>query len=128
MYGFLLTLLILDAFVLVAAVLMQAGKGGGVAASFGGASSSATSLIGTRQAGDLLTRISWWGGGLFIALAFILQLMGSQRAGGPRSILDDIAAPASAPSPSAPGGAPSAPTSAVPLTPAPTTTTPPPNP
>jgi len=126
MYGFLLTLLILDAFILAAAVLMQAGKGGGVAASFGGASSSATSLIGTRQAGDLLTQISWWGGGLFIGLAFVLQLMGSQRAGAARSILDDIASPTAAPTAPASGG--TAPSSAVPLTPAPTTPTTPPNP
>jgi preprotein translocase subunit SecG len=115
MYTFLLLLLVLDAVVLALAVLMQAGKGGGVAANFGGASSSSSSVIGTRQAGDLLTKASWWCGGIFIALAFILQLM-STRTGGPRSILDDLAAPAAAPTSTEPS-----PSSAVPLTPAPTT-------
>lgn len=121
MYSFLLILLILDALVLAAAVLMQAGKGGGVAANFGGASSSTSSVIGTRQAGDLLTKASWWCGGIFIFLAFVLQLM-STRSAGPRSILDDIAAPTPAQSQQT---APSTP-SAVPLTPAaPLPTTPP---
>lgn len=116
MYTFLLVLLVIDAIILAAAVLAQAGKGGGVAASFGGQSSSTSSLIGTRQAGDLLTKISWWGGGVFIFLAFVLQLM-SSRAATPKSILDDIAAPAPAQSQTAPvpdAGAPSA----IPLQPA----------
>ena len=124
MYTFLLILLIIDAIILTAAVLMQAGKGGGVAANFGGASSSTSSVIGTRQAGDLLTKASWWCGGIFIFLAFVLQLM-STRSSGPRSILDDIAAPAPAQSQSAPAETPQ---SAVPLTPAPAAPTTPPQP
>lgn len=105
MYTFLLVILILVSLVLMAAVLLQAGKGGGLAASFGGASSSADSLIGTRQAGNLLTQVSWWGGGLFLFLAFILGLM-SVRTRAPKSVLDQPfstapAAPAT-PSQSAP--------------------------
>ena len=56
-------LLIIDSIVLVAAILLQAGQGGGMAASFGGVSSSASSFLGTRQAGNLLTKASWWCGG-----------------------------------------------------------------
>ena len=59
MYTFLLVLLIIDAIVLGAAILMQAGKGGGLAASFGGASSSNDAFLGTRQAGNILTKASW---------------------------------------------------------------------
>ena len=101
MYTFLLTLLIIDALVLGAAVLLQSGKGGGLAANFGGASSSADSVIGTRQAGNLLTQASWWCGGIFLGLAFILQLM-STRTSAPTSVLDQLgkSAPASAPAPS----------------------------
>ena len=124
MYTFLLVLLILDAIILAAAVLMQAGKGGGMAANFGGASSSTSSVIGSRQAGDLLTKTSWWGGGIFIFLAFVLQLM-SSRTSGPRSILDDIAAPAPAQSLLAPA-TPEQPSSVIPLQQVPTT--PPPQP
>jgi len=69
------------------AILLQSGKGTGLAASFGGASSSPDALIGIRQAGNLLTRISWWGGGIFLGLCFILQIM-STHTSAPRSVLE----------------------------------------
>jgi preprotein translocase subunit SecG len=87
MYTLLLVILILDALVLIAAVLMQSAKGGGLAASFGGVSTAADSFIGTRQAGNVLTKIAWWAGGLFLGLAFLMQLM-STRGRTPTSILD----------------------------------------
>ena len=87
MYTLLLIILILDALVLVASILMQAAKGGGLAASFGGVSTAADSFIGTRQAGNVLTKIAWWAGGLFLGIAFLLQLM-STRGRTPSSILD----------------------------------------
>ena len=115
MYTTLLVLLILDSIVLVAAILLQAGKGSGLAASFGGASSSPEAFIGIRQAGNLLTKISWWASGIFLALAFALQLM-STRSRAPKSVLEgQLNAPASAAP--APNAAP-----AVPLTPATPTT------
>lgn len=128
MYTFLLVILIIDALVLGTAVLLQAGKGGGLAASFGGASSSSDSLLGTRQAGNLLTKTSWWAGGIFIGLAFVLQIM-SARTRVPTSILDQAMTPAVQTAPSAsPAAEPSA-QSAVPLEAAPTTpTTTPPQP
>ena len=113
MYTFLLTLLILDAVVLAVAVLLQSGKGGGLAASFGGASSSADSVIGSRQAGNLLTKASWWCGGIFLGLAFVLQIM-SSRSAAPKSVLDKLAAPASAPAAPSTGSGAAAP--AAPLT------------
>ncbi|MCE2802668.1 MAG: preprotein translocase subunit SecG [Gemmatimonadota bacterium] len=126
MYTFLLVLLILDAIILAAAVLLQSGKGGGLAASFGGASSS-PAVLGSRQAGDLLTKTSWWAGGIFIFLAFVLQLM-STRSAAPKSILDDVAAPAPAAATPAPTTGPGDQAPAgLPLQAAPTapTTTPP---
>lgn len=119
MYTFLFVLLILDCLVLVAAILLQSGKGSGLAASFGGASSAAESVIGSRQAGNLLTKTSWWAGGIFLGLAFVLQLAGA-RARAPRSVLDQsFQPPASAPARgAAPAGAPGAAAPAVPLTPA----------
>jgi len=94
MFAFLLVLLIIDSIVLVAAILLQAGKGGGLAASFGGVTTAADAFIGSRQAGNLLTKASWWCGGIFIGLAFLLQVMSSQRAA-PRSVLDQLPGPAS---------------------------------
>lgn len=119
MYTFLLVLLILISLVLIGVILLQSGKGGGMAANFGGATSSADAVIGTRQAGNLLTKISWWGGGAFLFLSLVLQLMTSrQRA--PKSVLDNAF---TTPAPAAPAtGAPAAGTApagtALPLTPA----------
>jgi len=130
MYTFLLIILILDAFVLVAAILMQAGKGSGLAANFGGASSTAETLIGSRQAGNLLTKTSWWAGGIFIGLSFILQIAGS-RGQTVRSVLDEaVNPPAQQAAPATGTGnapAPAVPLNAAPATPAPNApaTTPP---
>lgn len=117
MYTFFLILLVIDSIILGAAILLQSGKGGGLAASFGGASSSSDSFIGTRQAGTLLTRVSWWAGGIFLLLAFILQLL-SARQRAPRSILDEGMAPPPVPTAPAPTGAEGA-APVVPLSPVP---------
>src|SRR5436305_14075123 len=113
LYTLLLILLILDSILLVAAILMQAGQGGGMAASFGGVSSSASSFMGTRQAGNLLTKASWWCGGLFLGLSFLLALA-STRSRAPKSVLDQTfqTPAAAAPVNPAAGGA----NPAVPLT------------
>src|SRR5580704_4733638 len=118
MFTFLLILLILTSLILVIAILLQSGKGQGLSASFGGASSSPDAFIGTRQAGNLLTQISWWGGGVFLALAFVLQIM-STTSRVPKSILEQkLGSPP--PSPMAPS-TPLSPAPAVPLSPAPVT-------
>jgi preprotein translocase subunit SecG len=111
---FLLTLLVIDSVILIAAVLLQSGKGGGLAASFGGVTSSADAILGTRQAGNLLTKISWWTGGIFLALSFLLTLTGSRRSA-PRSILDQTFS--QPPAPTAPATHPN--TNVLPITPAP---------
>lgn len=118
LYTFLLTVLVLDCVIVVLAVLLQSGKGSGLAASFGGASSSPDALIGIRQAGNLLTKISWWGGGVFLGLSFILQLM-STHTTVPRSVLERGLGTQPANVAPPPTSAP-----AVPLEPAPTTTAP----
>jgi preprotein translocase subunit SecG len=115
MFTFLLVLLVIDSFVLIAAILLQSGKGNGLAASFGGVSSSADSLLGTRQAGNLLTKTSWWGGAIFLLLSFVLSLA-STRQRAPKSALDDAFRQAPAPA-TAPAATPNA-TNAIPLTPA----------
>jgi preprotein translocase subunit SecG len=116
-YNILLAILILDAVVLVVAILLQAGKGGGLAASFGGASSSPDAFVGIRQAGTILTKATWWCGGIFLGLAFLLQVM-STRTSVPRSVLEDTfgTPPAGVAPPAAGTAAPVAP--AIPLEPA----------
>ena len=103
MYTFLLILLILDALLLSAVVLMQAGSGGGLAALGGGPTEG---LMGGRQAVTILTRLSWWTGGIFLALALILSAMAANGGNPGGSIQQRLR-----------GGAPvaPAPTTAVPL-------------
>ena len=69
-----MTLLILDALLLMLVVLLQAGKGGGLAA-MGAAGAGSDTLFGSRQAATLLTRATWWTGGIFLTLAFALSLL-----------------------------------------------------
>ncbi len=85
MYGFLLFLLVLDGLILGIVVLLQAGKGGGLAAMGGGASPTEGILAG-RQAASVLTRTTWTTGSLFMLLALVLSIMSSQ-ASAPSSIL-----------------------------------------
>jgi preprotein translocase subunit SecG len=113
----LLGLLILDSFVLVAGILLQSGKGQGMAASFGGVSSSPDAFIGTRQAGNLLTKVSWWAIGIFLLIAFVLQIA-SARSTTPKSVLDRALTPPPAPR-SLPTQAPTSGAPALPFQPAP---------
>jgi preprotein translocase subunit SecG len=114
LYKFLVVLLVIDAFILIGAILLQAGKGTGLAANFGGASSSPDAFIGIHQAGNLLTKATWWCAGIFLGLAFIMQIM-STRTRVPRSVLEQSLSnpPATAAPPAG------NPTTAVPLTPVP---------
>lgn len=83
---FLKWVLLADALLLSLAVLLQSGKGGGLAASFGGGSAG-DALFGARQAGNLLTKTTWWTAGIFLFIAFAMQMM-SARSVGPSSVLD----------------------------------------
>src|SRR3989442_4806236 len=58
MYGFLVGVLILDSLVLMTAILLQAGQGGGLASLGGGAGTE--QFMGGRQATTPLTKATWW--------------------------------------------------------------------
>jgi preprotein translocase subunit SecG len=115
MYTFLLVILVLVSIALVCAILLQSGKGGGLSANFGGAGTS--EFMGTRQAGTWLTKGSWYLGGAFLFLSFVLSLM-STRSRTPRSILDQPLAPVTSPAPATKGQAPAVPLEPLPLPPA----------
>jgi len=102
MYGFLLALLVLDALFLGVVILLQSGKGGGLAAMGGGASAT-EGVLGGRQAATVLTRATWTAGTIFMSLAMVLAIM-SSRAQQPQSILrQEIPGTAPAPEPLLPG-------------------------
>ena len=103
MFRLLVIVLILDALLLTTVVLLQAGKGGGLAAMGGGASTD--SFFGGRQATTILTKMSWWCGGIFLGLALVLSAMSATTAA-PRSVLEgqvEAPSPIQLPLPAQPG-------------------------
>jgi len=130
MYGVLLALHVIICFSLIVVVLLQSGKGGGLAGgAFGG---TAQTVFGGRGATDFMTRATMVLGGAFFATSLVLALM-SSGAATQRSILQEAArksaatAPAQMPSqgqaPPATGTPPQG-TNPQPATPAPAKTPP----
>lgn len=96
MYGFLLAVLILDGLFLGVVILLQSGKGGGLAAMGGSGTAPTDGILGGRQATNLLTRATWAAGSAFMVLALVLSIM-SSRASLPTSVLRPEAQTAPAP-------------------------------
>ncbi len=97
MYGFLLTLIVLDGIFLSVVILLQAGKGGGLAAMGGGGGTMTEGVLAGRQATTVLTRSTWTAGTIFMVLALVLSIM-SSRAQQAQSVIQ-VDAPAAAPAP-----------------------------
>jgi preprotein translocase subunit SecG len=57
MYGFVIGLIIVLCVLLVLVILAQNSKGGGLSSQFGG--SSASNIIGVKQTGNLLEKLTW---------------------------------------------------------------------
>ena len=88
MYGFLLGLHLLVCLGLVAVVLVQSGKGGGLAGgAFGG---TAQTVFGGRGATDFITRATMVLGGAFFVTSLALALL-SSGAGRSRSLIQEQA-------------------------------------
>jgi preprotein translocase subunit SecG len=73
---FVTILIAIVAFLLIAAILIQNPKGGGVDTTFGGA--QATQMFGVAKSADLIEKITW---GLAIAL-FVLCILATFLVGG----------------------------------------------
>lgn len=86
MYMILLTLLMIDCLALVVVVLLQSGKGGGLAAGFGGAGTG-MEMMGSRQTATFLLSATKWLGGAFLVISFILSLL-TVRGTAPRSLIE----------------------------------------
>ena len=98
MYVFLIFFHLVVCLALVGVVLMQSGKGGGLAGgAFGG---SAQTVFGGRGATDFLTKATMVLGGLFFATSLVLALMSSNiSAGRGRSLINQEARKAAASAP-----------------------------
>ncbi|HYO48162.1 MAG TPA: preprotein translocase subunit SecG [Gemmatimonadota bacterium] len=86
MYTTLLILLLIDCFALVVVVLLQSGKGGGLAAGFGGAGTG-MEMMGSRQTATFLHSATKWLGGAFLVICFVLSLL-TVRGSAPRSLIE----------------------------------------
>ena len=101
MYGFLLAVLVIDGIFMSVVILLQAGKGGGLA-SVGGGAAMTEGILGGRQATTVLTRATWVSGSIFMFLALVLSIM-SSRSTAPQSVIQVPAASTAAPEPVLPG-------------------------
>ena len=102
MYGFLLVVMVLDGIFMSVVILLQSGKGGGLAA-VGGSSGMTEGILGGRQATTVLTRATWISGTIFMVLALVLSIL-SSRSTLPESVIQ-VPTPAAetAPAPVLPG-------------------------
>ena len=96
----LLTILhVIVAVFLILVVLLQTGKRADLAGAFGGGGSQ--TAFGARGAASLLSRLTTWSAGIFMATSLLLSLMASSRGGG-GSVLDSVPVPASQTAPATP--------------------------
>jgi preprotein translocase subunit SecG len=102
MYGFFLTILILNGIFLTVVILLQAGKGGGLAA-MGGGVTATEGVLGGRQAATFLTRATWTSGTIFMVLSLVLSIMSSRAQPAGSILQDDLRQVPTAPSPVLPG-------------------------
>ena len=111
----LLTILhVIVAVFLILVVLLQTGKRADLAGAFGGGGSQ--TAFGARGAATLLSRLTAWSAGLFMATSLILSLMASSGTTGRGSVLDTLPG-SKAPAPSAPAAAPATPPATPPAAP-----------
>ncbi len=100
MYALLMALHLIVCLCLVAVVLVQSGKGGGLAGgAFGGATQT---VFGGRGATDFITRATVVLGVLFFVTSLSLALMTSRGTGGAKSIVSEAARRAASTAPTTP--------------------------
>ena len=112
LYGFLIVLIGILAVILTLVVLLQAGRGGGLAGMSGGQTQQ---ILGARQAPDLLEKVTWSLGTALIVLC-IVTVFAHDRGGEGSILLErgseapiETQAPIQTTPPAAPAPAPEAP-------------------
>jgi preprotein translocase subunit SecG len=96
----LLTILhVIVAVFLILVVLLQTGKRADLAGAFGGGGSQ--TAFGARGAATLLSRLTAWSAGIFMATSLLLSLLSSGGPTGRGSVLDSVpvSAPTATPAP-----------------------------
>ena len=103
MYGVLLSLHLIVCLALVAVILVQSGKGGGLAGgAFGGATQT---VFGGRGATDFITKATIWLGIAFFLTSLVLaKITTAGNHAGARSLIQEQARKAASQSPATPPG------------------------
>ncbi len=106
--GFILTVHILLALLIIGLVLLQRGKGAEAGAGFGSGASG--TVFGARGTSTLFSKLTAVFAALFFATSLTLAYLGTRSSGEPSSVLERAAqAATSTPQPSSPPPAPEAP-------------------
>ncbi len=79
MYTLLIVLFVLVSIVMVVVILLQSGKGQGLAGSIGGGMGG-TSVFGGRGAADFLSKATAWIATIYMILAILISMMYKSRA------------------------------------------------
>lgn len=85
MFAFFVTIHVLICVALILVVLLQAGKGGGLAGAFG--AGTAQTLFGGRGAATFLAKTTSWLAVAFMAMSILLAVLSSRGQGGGDGIL-----------------------------------------
>ena len=97
LYVPLVVLHVVVAVALILIVLLQAGKGAGIGAAFGGASQT---VFGPRGPGNFLTKLTTAAASIFMITSLMLTIFSSQYVGGSVIMTAPASKPASIPTPS----------------------------
>ncbi len=111
--GILVGLLVIDAILLTLLVLIQQGKGGGLATDIQGVA-QASQLLGVRQAADFAEKATWTLFGALIVLTFLIHAVYSLSKGDSSGQRPRVADVVNTQPFTAPGAAPSTPPSPAP--------------
>ena len=104
MFGIVLTIHIIIAFLLIALVLMQHGKGADAGANFGGGGSSSQSVFGSGGTATFLSRVTAVVATAFFITSLVLAYIANDQAKGYQSVTQQ--APVEAPVPEGQGTSP----------------------
>jgi preprotein translocase subunit SecG len=101
LYVPLVVLHVIVAVALILIVLLQAGKGAGIGAAFGGASQT---VFGPRGPGNFLSKLTTAAAGIFMVTSLVLAIFSSQYIGGSVIMSAPVPRPAAAPTTTPSGG------------------------
>jgi preprotein translocase subunit SecG len=99
MYSLFIVLHVFISILLILVVLMQSGKGGGVAGAFGGGGNQ--TVFGGRGATDFLGKATWGLGAVFMFTSLLLGILSSSRSE-PASVIEKTDAPPVSTAPAVP--------------------------